>query len=508
MPRGDLTVAARTEPHELGAMPWPAVADRVAELLKATYANWENWDRVEGPSRSRRSVDRSRRRSRGTPSESPDAVPAEDGQAPCASACERDIATDRHVGRLLERIGTASHRPTVTEVSAFVRMVPKKDRPGLVRHLMTHSRVACTDPEPRCASCPLVSFCETGRSRVASQRGVHTAVDLFGGAGALGLGFKRAGFSIVAAVEIERNAAQTYRLNHPGVPVLEASVEKVTADGLRTWLPNLMAPATVIAGPPCQGYSAAGSRDVDDQRNLLFRDVGRIARQLGARSVVIENVPGLRRVNGFTYTDKITFSLQRCGYRTWKQPLALRASDFGVPQNRQRLFFVGVKRGIDLPESPRPTHTRPDDSAPDSSLPQTPSLAERLEDLPRLEPGAGAERLRLPNGQVVLNSQAMAHSPRVVEKIRAIPAGGGPISYRRLESDSARTLVAGHRALPVHPEQHRTITVREAARIQGFPDEYFFCGPRSTQPLQVANAVPPALSEAIARQLLESLDAA
>ncbi|MCQ3808845.1 MAG: DNA cytosine methyltransferase, partial [Acidimicrobiia bacterium] len=240
--------------------------------------------------------------------------------------------------------------------------------------------------------------------------------------------------------------------------------------------------------------------------NLLFRHVGRLARRLAARSVVIENVPGLRRVNGVTYTDKITASLRRCGYRTWKQPADLRASDFGVPQNRRRLFFVGVKRGIELPEPPRPTHAPNEGRAMDLSLRRTPSLAERLEDLPPLEPGAGAERLRLDDGRVVLNSQAMAHSPRVVAKINAIPEGSGPISYRRLESDIARTLVAGHRALPVHHDQDRTITVREAARIQGFPDEYFFCGPRSTQPLQVANAVPPSLSEAVARQLLRSLE--
>ena len=222
---------------------------------------------------------------------------------------------------------------------------------------------------------------------------------------------------------------------------------------------------------------------------------------------MIENVPGLRRVNGVTYTDKITASLRRCGYRTWKQPVALRASDFGVPQHRQRIFFIGVKRDVDLPEMPTPTHLPPGDDAASSALPRTPSLAARLEDLPRLDAGTGAERLRMADGRVVLNSQAMAHSPEVVAKIREIPAGRGPISYRRLERDVARTLVAGHRALPVHPEQHRTITVREAARIQGFPDEYFFCGPRSTQPLQVANAVPPALAEAVARQLLESLEA-
>ncbi|MDE0496104.1 MAG: DNA (cytosine-5-)-methyltransferase [Acidimicrobiaceae bacterium] len=444
---------------------------------------------------------------KGTSSVSFDTDRTGDGQTSCAPLCECSIAADVQVSRMLGRLGTISHHPTGSEVGAFVDSVPKKDRSGLARHLMIHSRVVCADPEPRCASCPLISFCETGRSRVMSQEGSATTVDLFGGAGALGLGFSWAGFTIVAAVEIDRDAAQTYRLNHPGVPVLEASVEDVTAERLQAWLPAVAAPSAVIAGPPCQGYSAAGSRDADDRRNLLFRHVGRLARRLGARSVVIENVPGLRRVNGVAYTDKITASLRRCGYRTWKQPIALRASDFGVPQNRQRLFFVGVKAGIELPEPPVPTHAPHGTDVVGPSLWRTPSLAERLEDLPPLASGEGAERLRLPDGRVVLNSQAMAHSPRVVAKINAIPAGGGPISYRRLESDVARTLVAGHRALPVHPDQNRTITVREAARIQGFPDDYFFCGPRSVQPLQVANAVPPALSKALARQLLKSLEA-
>lgn len=501
-------MTARAEPTELGAMSLRAVAERVAELLKAVYVDCEN-ERGRGCcSRYGGSTALSGNRVQGTPSASFDTDRSGDGLTSSAPSCECDIADDIHVSRMLGRVGTISHHSTLGGVNAFVCSVARKDRSEFARHLVIHSRVVCSDPEPRCASCPLVSFCETGRSRVMSQHGNATAVDLFGGAGALGLGFRWAGFSIVAAVEIDRDAAQTYRLNHPGVPVLEASVEDVTADGLQAWLPTLAAPSTVIAGPPCQGYSAAGSRDIGDRRNLLFRHVGRLARRLAARSVVIENVPGLRRVNGVTYTDKITASLRRCGYRTWKRPVALRASSFGVPQNRQRLFFVGVKREIELPELPVPTHVPYENDSIDPLLPRTPSLAERLEDLPHLAPGEGAERFRLPDGRVVLNSRAMAHSPSVVEKIKAIPAGGGPISYRRLETDVARTLVAGHRALPVHPDQGRAITVREAARIQGFPDNYFFCGPRSTQPLQVANAVPPALSEAVARQLLKSLGAA
>jgi len=95
----------------------------------------------------------------------------------------------------------------------------------------------------------------------------------------------------------------------------------------------------------------------------------------------------------------------------------------------------------------------------------------------------------------------------VINKIRQISPGEGPISYRRLERDEARTLIAGHRALPVHPTQHRSISAREAAVIQGFPNNYIFCGPRAWQPLQVANAVPPPLAEAVARHLLEHLRA-
>ena len=106
------------------------------------------------------------------------------------------------------------------------------------------------------------------------------------------------------------------------------------------------------------------------------------------------------------------------------------------------------------------------------------------------------------DGTLLTNSATMRHSQRVVDKIAEIEPGKGPISYRRLERDLARTLVAGHRALPVHPWLDRTISVREAARIQGFPDSYVFCGPRSNQPLQVANAVPPPVAEALGRHLL------
>ena len=420
---------------------------------------------------------------------------------------EDSLAGDTHVRRILGRLGVVVDHWGKPGRDTLEAVAPKVDRDWLHVNLAHHGGNVCFESAPRCENCSLVSFCETGRSRVAAATGRETVVDLFGGAGAMGLGFEQAGFRIAAAVEIERHAAQTYRLNHPGVPVLEASIEDISGDALRSWLPGMGIPSAVIAGPPCQGYSVAGARTSGDRRNLLFRHVSRLARELRARSVLIENVPGIRRVDGVTYTERITASLRRAGYATWAQPATLRASDFGVPQNRRRLFFVGAGRRVALPAVPRPTHVPPDGATADPSLPHTATLVERLQDLPSLGPGDGSERLQLPDERVVLNSTVMKHSPEVVAKIRAIPPGGGPISYRRLDGDVAQTLVAGHRALPVHPTEDRTITVREAARIQGLPDTYFFCGPRASQPLQVANAVPPALARAVAEELRASLEA-
>lgn len=420
---------------------------------------------------------------------------------------EDRLAVDTHVRRILTRLGVVTDRRGKPDHDAFEAAVPPSRRVRLHINLVHHGRAVCQETSPRCGECPLVSFCAAGRASAGAGAAELAAVDLFGGAGAMGLGFEEAGFRVAAAVEIDRHAAQTYRLNHPGVPVLEAPVEKVTGEILREWAAGLGEIAAVFAGPPCQGYSAAGARTIGDRRNLLFQHVGRLARELGARSVMIENVPGVQRVNGVSYTARITASLREAGYVTWDEPDTLRASDFGVPQNRRRLFFVGVAAGTPLPEAPPATH-RPPGTDAEPGLPATPSLLERLAGLPSLGPGEGGERYEMPGGALVLNSTVMRHSPAVVEKIAAIPRGSGPISYRRLDADVARTLVAGHRALPVHPTQHRSITVREAARIQGFPDTYFFCGPRASQPLQVANAVPPPLARAVAACLRASLDAA
>ena len=304
------------------------------------------------------------------------------------------------------------------------------------------------------------------------------------------------------AVEAERHAAQTYRLNNPGVPVIEGRItESTRASSLRRYMPRTATVEVLLAGPPCQGYSAAGSRRPDDPQNQLFGHVARLARQLKVEFAVLENVPGVRRVNGHGFLEAILDSLKEAGFAV--APHLLRASDFGVPQRRVRYFFIARRgRRSTLLPKPSATHRRNGQaSEAGADLPETSALLDLLNDLPVLGSGVDAERLVMDDGRELLNMSTMRHSDRVVRRIAAFKAGDEPISYRRLGPVEARTLVAGHRALPVHPVEHRTISVREAAVVQGFPLDYFFCGPRAEQPLQVANAVPPPLSSAVARHL-------
>lgn len=429
------------------------------------------------------------------------------------------FAVDTHVQRVFNRLGLVDDRLAKFDADAFEQVVPSRLRRKLHINLIHHGRAVCGQ-KPQCSSCVLVSFCPLASRREAappaSQVGVglaapRVAIDLFGGAGGLGHGFAKAGFKIALAVERDRHAAQTYRANNPGVRVVEADVTRLTATEVRAACPEIGEPDVVLAGPPCQGYSHAGSRQPEDIKNTLFEHVIRLAEELNARYVVLENVPGLRRVNGVGFESRI---LDRFAAQFNAQVYELVAANFGVPQNRRRLFFLA--RRSDLGPAPveiQPTHQLPDSAAPTGistgGIPsdKTPRLEAVLSGPLELPHSTDAEYVVLPDGAVLRNASTMRHSQAVVDKISKIEPGGGPISYRRLELDLARTLVAGHRALPVHPWLHRTISVREAARIQGFDDTYFFCGPRWEQPLQVANAVPPPVGHAVAMHLHPYLDA-
>jgi DNA (cytosine-5)-methyltransferase 1 len=418
------------------------------------------------------------------------------------------FAVDTHVHRIFSRLRIVPSAGRKADHDPFQAAVPRRIRRRLHVNLVHHGREVCRSRKASCGDCVLVSFCERGRKGVSGGGKAPVAVDLFAGAGGLGSGFSKAGYRVALAVEAERHAAQTYRLNNPGVPVVEARISaKTRASSLRKWMPEVGAVDVLLAGPPCQGYSAAGARRPEDPQNELYAHVARLARQLKTDHVVLENVPGVRRVNGQGFLHAIIESLDQAGFAVGAH--LLRASDFGVPQRRVRYFFIGSKdRRLEAVPAPSPTHQRRGELArPGSGLPETPAVIDLLSELPLLGSGVDAEVFVHEDGREFLNMSTMRHSPEVIKKIAALVHGKEPISYRRLDSQEAQTVIAGHRALPVHPTEHRTISVREAAVLQGFPLDYFFCGPRAEQPLQVANAVPPPLAKVVADHLSSYLGA-
>lgn len=439
-----------------------------------------------------------------------------------------EAGVDDNVRRILDRLGVVTDPESKLHPRDYDEVMPARIRHRLHVNLVHHGRKFCLKNTPRCSGCPLVSFCEPGRKTVgagtptrapsvgtskgrAGQGPKPIAVELFAGGGGLGEGFTRGGFDVAVAVEWDRSAAQTYRINHPGTVVVEADATGVTAKHLAFLSPRSANATAIVAGPPCQGYSSAGKRQAADGKNSLYLAVIALVDAIKPRFVAIENVPGLRHVEGVSFVDTINGALEGVGYNSGEH--LLRACDYGVPQLRRRMLFLAQRADIGpAPGSPRLTHCpgkHCEKKCGDvrgsrcGRLP-TPTVMETLVGLPELATGQLKECELQEDGLLLLNGSTMDHSERVIKKIESITAGSGPISYRRLHRDIARTIVAGHRALPVHPTLHRTVSVREAARIQGFEDSHVFSGTRSRQPLQVANAVPPLLAKAVALTLLET----
>jgi DNA (cytosine-5)-methyltransferase 1 len=383
--------------------------------------------------------------------------------------------------RLLTRIGVLGARTGRAPATALADLGLSQK---VERALGEYGSRFCRTKSPKCTRCVLISFCAKGIRKRRSTLSGLTAIDVFSGAGALSLGFAHEGFRIGVALEYDRNAAQTYRYNHPGVPVIEADIARFKPSHLSRWVPAR--PTVLIAGPPCQGYSAAGRRVPEELSNRHYRHVATIARSLQARLVVMENVPGLRSVNGVDFERPILRAFARSGYTVRCE--LVNASEYGVPQRRSRMIFFGGRQGLALvapqltPRDRRRRHT----------------VASALRGLPALSSGQGQDATQC-RGRPLFNHRAMKHSRPVIKKIAKTRPGTGPISYRRLSLDLATTIVAGHRALPVHPRQHRTITVREAARLQTLPDSFRILGPHHHQPTQVANVVPYRLARALAR---------
>lgn len=366
------------------------------------------------------------------------------------------------------------------------------------------------------------------------------AIDLFAGAGGLSLGFEHAGFDVVAAVEIDPVHAAVHEFNFPHTKVLARSVSDLTGDGIRAaaGLGDRRVDV-VFGGPPCQGFSMIGRRQIDDPRNALLQDFVRLAKEVDASYVVMENVKGLTVGKHRGLLDELVDLLRTQGYEVRTPWRVLDAADYGVPQHRERLFLMAAKIGLDLPAYPAPTCT-PADAAPTDDLPVGPSCAEALGDLPDPgdfatlrrsdavrttrwgEPSPYAQALRCTgetgwhygyervfDPTLLTSSSHTEHStisrrrfsetePGSVEPISRLFKlhPGGLSNTLRAGTDGARGAFTSPR--PIHYSSPRCVTVREMARLHGFPDWFRFNGTKWHGARQIGNAVPPPLARAVA----------
>lgn len=358
---------------------------------------------------------------------------------------------------------------------------------------------------------------------------VLTAIELFSGIGGMSLGFEMAGFRVLAGVEKVDQLRAAFQGAHP-TAVTDFS-DVATLDG-RSLLKRLGLRKgqldILIGGPPCQAFSTAGKRrGSDDERGLLIAHFVRMVAELRPRAFLMENVVGLLSIHLGTLIAQVVRDLSALGYEV-APPATLNAADFGVPQLRRRVFLAGI-RGTRKFEFPQPTHYPIAAPLFPTLMPYV-TVREAISDLPLVSATAAlqrGDRDSIPYRRIAANAyqaqmrgrrQAVTgngvsiHQPHIVEAISLLGPGETEprTRYRRLfQNRPSFTLRAGSGTFtalrPIHPKLHRVITVREAARLQSFPDHVEFSDSKRSAYQEIGNSVPPLLARAIAARLGEFL---
>lgn len=365
-----------------------------------------------------------------------------------------------------------------------------------------------------------------------------TVIDLFSGAGGLSEGFRQAGYSVLAANDFDEFSARTFKATHPGTAFIDGPIQNIDAqdflDAAKLQYGEL---DCLVGGPPCQAFSVYNhQRGMHDERSGLFREYLRIVQGVFPKYVVIENVTGMSSVAEGQAIVEIEKGLKELGYYQVEHKV-LKAEEYGVPQERRRIIIVANRLDNKI-TWPAPTHFR-------NGKPLV-LVKDAISDLPILENGQGTDlavlyktpfndatpyqRLMRQNSLVVTNHEAPRLSDINIKRMSFVPQGGSwrdipyellPTGmkrakrsdhtkrYGRLKDDGLSSTILTkcdiHWGTFFHPSQERSITVREAARLQSFPDHYTFQGPRTEQYKQVGNAVPPLLAAAVAKNIKQHL---
>lgn len=334
------------------------------------------------------------------------------------------------------------------------------------------------------------------------------AIDLFAGCGGLSKGFMDAGFDIIVGVDNDQAALNTFAKNHNGAIALNADLSiQETFDEIKH-IAGDREIDVIIAGPPCQGFSLTGPRNFDDKRNKLYLAVIEVVKQYKPKGFIIENVPGMATLYNGEIKEEILKRFRKLGYNV--ECKILCAADYGVPQLRKRLVFMGVRKDIGLPCFPTPTFDETNYRTCRDAISDLPSrVTEFGEEIDEYcsEPKTEYQKLMRGSCEVLYNHVATNHTQMVKDTIALVPEGGNykdlPAgwgesrkfneAWTRYHGDRpSKTIDTGHRN-HFHYEYNRVPTIRENARLQSFPDDFVFTGTRTQQNRQVGNAVPPLL---------------
>ena len=369
-------------------------------------------------------------------------------------------------------------------------------------------------------------------------------IDLFSGCGGMTLGFKWAGFNSILASDIDENCEKTFATNFPETPFICGDISTLSKDDCDKILNNKTIDV-IIGGPPCQGFSLANKKRnkvSEDPRNKLFYEFVKIINWYNPKAFVMENVKGLLSMDSGRVIKQIQEEFEnsgRFGYEVRYQ--VLKASDFGVPQIRERVILIGIRKDLDVvPEFPEKKNQ------------EEISVEAAISDLPQINAGEGEvvmeyetkplneyQQFMRQNSKKVFNHIAMKHTPRLIERFKAIQPGknlldvwethgavqrGNPSqkssikfsqnNLRLVPDKPAPTIAASFQSNFIHPYLDRNFTAREGARLQSFPDDFIFEGMRTkmswekglSQYQQIGNAVPPLMAYEIAMSLKKLLD--
>ena len=375
-------------------------------------------------------------------------------------------------------------------------------------------------------------------------------VDLFAGAGGMTLGFERAGFDVLASVEIDPIHCATHEFNFPFWTILCKSVTDTTGKEIR----ELSAIGdrdidVVFGGPPCQGFSLMGKRLTEDPRNTLVFQFVRLVLELQPKFFVMENVTGMVKGKPKELLIQVIDQFKQHDYQVEENYQILNSACFGVPQKRERLFLLGCRKDCSLPHYPRPISNPALNKNKKSNLllPNSPTVLDAIGDLPEVEnyeelnirdwvlaefgkPSAYARKLRVISKEeddysykrqydrkILTSSLRTKHTQKSIDRFAStLPGKREPISrFLKLHPEGVcNTLRAGTpsnrgaftSARPIHPSTPRCITVREAARLHSYPDWFRFHVTKWHGFRQIGNSVPPLLAYSVASEIIKALD--